>query len=99
MHFIKQKLRDLILQRSQTDKEGFSTLNADEERDLAAKGGPMTGPGQPDDKHAVPTLMRMMPKFNWPQRAQKTRRRIKIRKQEITELAQSKFTCSNFTME
>ena len=67
-----------------TDKEGFSTLNADEERGLAAKSGPIAGPSQPDDKHAVPTLMRMMPKYSWPQRAQKARR---IRKQEITELA------------
>ena len=37
-----------------TDKEGFNTLNADEERDLAAKGGPTTGPGQPDSQHAAP---------------------------------------------
>jgi hypothetical protein len=36
-----------------TDKQGFSTLNQDLERDNAAKGGPMTGPGNPDDRHAV----------------------------------------------
>jgi hypothetical protein len=43
-----------VMPNPKTDKEGFSTLNADEERDQAAKGGPMTGPGQADDKHAVP---------------------------------------------
>jgi hypothetical protein len=37
-----------------TDKEGFNTSNPDQERDMAAKGGPTTGPGQPDSKHAVP---------------------------------------------
>ncbi|HEY6975508.1 MAG TPA: hypothetical protein VH396_04425 [Chitinophagaceae bacterium] len=37
-----------------TDKQGFNTSNADEERDMAAKGGPTTSLGQPDDKHAVP---------------------------------------------
>lgn len=35
-----------------TDKEGFSTENADQERDNAAKGGPSVGLGIPDDKHA-----------------------------------------------
>jgi hypothetical protein len=37
-----------------TDKEGFSTLNPDQERDVAGKGGPEAGSGIPDDKHAVP---------------------------------------------
>lgn len=36
-----------------TDAGGYSTSNADQERDMAAKGGPVTGPGQPDDKHGV----------------------------------------------
>ncbi|MBS1662102.1 MAG: hypothetical protein JST68_13745 [Bacteroidetes bacterium] len=36
-----------------TDTSGFSTSNADEERDMGAKGGPTTGMGQPDNKHGV----------------------------------------------
>ena len=36
-----------------TDKSGYSTGNADEERDMGAKGGPTTGLGKPDDKHGV----------------------------------------------
>ena len=36
-----------------TDSAGFSTSNADEERDLGAKGGPSTGMGIPDDKHGI----------------------------------------------
>ncbi|MEP6466720.1 MAG: hypothetical protein ABJB05_10465 [Parafilimonas sp.] len=31
----------------------YSTVNADEERDLAAKGGPTTGLGIADDKHGI----------------------------------------------
>jgi hypothetical protein len=38
-----------------TDSAGFSTSNADEERDLGAKGGPSTGMGIPDDKHGIAT--------------------------------------------
>jgi len=38
-----------------TDSAGFSTSNADEERDLGAKGGPSTGLGIPDDKHGIAT--------------------------------------------
>jgi hypothetical protein len=38
-----------------TDTSGFSTSNADAERDMGAKGGPATNLGQPDDKHGVPT--------------------------------------------
>lgn len=34
-----------------TDKQGFSTLNQDQERDNAAKGGPMAGPGNADNQH------------------------------------------------
>ena len=37
-----------------TDKKGFSTVNSDEERDMAAKGGPTTGLGIADDAHDVP---------------------------------------------
>ena len=37
----------------QTDKSGFTTSNADEERDMGAKGGPSTSLGRPDDKHGV----------------------------------------------
>lgn len=36
-----------------TDTSGFSTENADTKRDESAKGGPMTGVGNPDSKHAV----------------------------------------------
>jgi hypothetical protein len=36
-----------------TDSSGFSTHNADEERDMGAKGGPSTSLGRPDDKHGV----------------------------------------------
>lgn len=38
-----------------TDTTGYSTSNADEERDMGAKGGPTTSLGQPDDKHGVAT--------------------------------------------
>jgi hypothetical protein len=38
---------------NETDSSGFNTTNADQERDLAAKGGPTTGPGIPDDKHGI----------------------------------------------
>lgn len=36
-----------------TDSQGFSTSNADVERDNAAKGGPATGTGIPDSKHGI----------------------------------------------
>jgi hypothetical protein len=36
-----------------TDNTGFSTSNADEERDMGAKGGPSTSLGIPDDKHGI----------------------------------------------
>ncbi len=36
-----------------TDRGGFSTENADQQRDNAAKGGPMTGPGNADNRHAA----------------------------------------------
>jgi hypothetical protein len=36
-----------------TDRSGFSTSNADEERDMAAKGGPSTTLGNPDGKHGI----------------------------------------------
>lgn len=36
-----------------TDRQGFATENADKERDNAAKGGPMTGPGNPDNRQAA----------------------------------------------
>jgi hypothetical protein len=38
---------------NETDSSGFNTKNADQERDLAAKGGPTTGTGIPDDKHGI----------------------------------------------
>ncbi len=36
-----------------TDSSGFSTNNADEERDMGAKGGPSTSLGRPDGKHGI----------------------------------------------
>lgn len=36
-----------------TDRKGFATNEPEKERDMAAKGGPMTGPGNPDDTHGV----------------------------------------------
>jgi hypothetical protein len=36
-----------------TDRQGFSTENADQARDTAAKGGPSTGLGNPDSKHGI----------------------------------------------
>ena len=36
-----------------TDANGYSTQNADEERDMGAKGGPTTSLGNPDDKHGI----------------------------------------------
>ena len=35
------------------DRKGFSTSEPEKERDMAAKGGPMTGPGNPDDQHGI----------------------------------------------
>jgi len=37
-----------------TDSKGAATQNADQERDIAGKGGPAIGAGIPDDKHAIP---------------------------------------------
>ncbi|HYK46879.1 MAG TPA: hypothetical protein VEV83_16990 [Parafilimonas sp.] len=37
-----------------TDKQGFSTVNPDEERDMGAKGGPTTSLGNADNAHDVP---------------------------------------------
>ena len=37
-----------------TDKQGYSTVNPDEERDMAAKGGPTTSLGNADNAHDVP---------------------------------------------
>ena len=37
-----------------TDKQGYSTVNPDEERDMAAKGGPTTSLGTADNAHDVP---------------------------------------------
>ena len=39
---------------SKKDQRGYSTVNADEERDLGAKGGPTTSLGVADDAHDVP---------------------------------------------
>ncbi|HEY4150161.1 MAG TPA: hypothetical protein VGM41_14580 [Chitinophagaceae bacterium] len=37
----------------QTDSKGFSTENADKERDNAAKGGPAIGTGIADGHHGI----------------------------------------------
>jgi hypothetical protein len=36
-----------------TDSNGYNTVNEDKERDAAAKGGPATSLGNPDDKHGI----------------------------------------------
>ncbi len=38
-----------------TDSLGFSTENPDQQRDMAAKGGPTTTLGKANDKHVAPT--------------------------------------------
>ena len=36
-----------------TDHLGFATENADQQRDIAGKGGPSVGAGRADSKHAA----------------------------------------------
>lgn len=36
-----------------TDSKGFASSQADQEKDMAAKGGPSTSLGKADDKHRV----------------------------------------------
>jgi hypothetical protein len=36
-----------------TDSKGFASNQSDQERDMAAKGGPSTSLGKADDKHRV----------------------------------------------
>jgi hypothetical protein len=36
-----------------TDSKGFASMEADQERDMAAKGGPTTSLGKADGKHRV----------------------------------------------
>ena len=38
---------------NKVDQQGYAAVNSDEERDLAAKGGPTTGQGIPDGKHGI----------------------------------------------
>jgi len=45
--------KNSLMPNPKTDASGYSTSNADEERDMGAKGGPTTSLGQPDDKHGV----------------------------------------------
>ena len=42
------------MENKKTGRRGYSTVNADEERDLGAKGGPTTSLGIADDAHDVP---------------------------------------------
>lgn len=37
-----------------TDQKGFATNEPDQDRDLAAKGGPGVGLGRPGEKHTAP---------------------------------------------
>ena len=39
--------------RDKKDQGAYSTVNPDEERDMAAKGGPSTTLGIPDDAHGI----------------------------------------------
>lgn len=43
----------IVMPDKRTDKQGYSTLNADEERDMSAKGGPATSLGIPDNAHDI----------------------------------------------
>jgi hypothetical protein len=43
----------IIMPNDKTDSKGMATTNADQERDMAAKGGPATSLGKPDDKHGI----------------------------------------------
>lgn len=43
----------MIMPNDKTDSKGYSTSNADQERDVAGKGGPAIGTGIPDDKHGI----------------------------------------------
>jgi hypothetical protein len=36
-----------------TDSKGAATLNSDQERDMAAKGGPTTSLGNADNQHGI----------------------------------------------
>ena len=36
-----------------TDRKGFASNEPDKERDMAAKGGPSTSMGNPDDRHGI----------------------------------------------
>ncbi|MFL5744193.1 MAG: hypothetical protein ACJ751_05975 [Niastella sp.] len=36
-----------------SDRKGFASSEADQERDMAAKGGPSTSLGKADDKHRI----------------------------------------------
>lgn len=38
---------------TKTDSKGFTTENPDIERDLASKGDPVTGLGNPSNKHGI----------------------------------------------
>jgi hypothetical protein len=42
-----------IMPNEKTDRKGFASKEADQERDMAAKGGPSTSLGKSDDKHRV----------------------------------------------
>lgn len=43
----------MIMPDDKINQQGYAAVNPDEERDLAAKGGPASGLGIPDDKHGV----------------------------------------------
>jgi len=41
------------MEDTKKDQQAYSTVNPDEERDMAAKGGPTTTLGIPDDAHGI----------------------------------------------
>jgi hypothetical protein len=47
------ELKHIIMPNEKTDKKGFASSEADQERDMAAKGGPSTSLGKADDKHRI----------------------------------------------
>jgi hypothetical protein len=44
--------KTFFMPNPKVDEKGFSTSDADVERDIAGKGGPAIGAGNPDAKHA-----------------------------------------------
>ena len=47
-------LKNIVMSTSRNNQQAYSTVNADEERDMAAKGGPTTSLGIADNAQDVP---------------------------------------------